>query len=102
MNSGHAVGFAAAGRKIVVGYHDFGLIPNGSLSTVPIPHGLSSVDQVILSLHNCGDTAFQVHPSGVQCCTFLSGGSGPWYQLVENKSGGSRYIVTRWMAIGTP
>ena len=100
MNSGYAIGYPSSGRKIVVGYHDFGLVSDGVRLWVPIPHGLSSVDQIVISLDKCSTTGFQVQPSGVQCCRFVS--EGVWHQLVENKSGGSRYITTRWMAIGTP
>ena len=99
---GYAVVSDSTGVKIVVGEHNWGNIANNVRQWVPIPHGLSEVFEIIISLDECSDSGFQSHPSGVQCMTFRTPPAYVWEQLIENKSGGNRYIRTRWIAIGLP
>ncbi|MDD3876499.1 MAG: hypothetical protein PHT69_07740 [Bacteroidales bacterium] len=102
MANGYAIAAAATNIKITYGRIDYGSLSNNLRAWNPIPHGLSQAYQVMVSLYNCSDDSFQVYPAGVSVCTFNSGGSGPWYYCIENKSGSTRNISIVWMAIGIP
>jgi len=100
MSNGYAVGTGATNVKMTYGRINYGSIANGDRDWAVIPHGLSSVSQILVSLYGCSNTSYQVHPSGVQVCTFVN--SGEWNYCIENKSGETKNVQIVWMAIGTP
>ena len=100
MNNGYAIGASAANIKITYGRIAYGNIADGDRDWATIPHGLSNVSQILVSLFRCSNSGSQVHPAGVEVCTFIS--SSTWYYCLENKSGETKNVDIVWTAIGTP